>query len=51
MARCGFKCRKCKTVDRIDKGLTIFRFPKILVIHLKRFDNRRKLGTSIEIPK
>ena len=39
MEKCGFKCEKCKSVDRMDKDMTIFRFPKILVIHLKRFMN------------
>lgn len=56
MEQCGFKCEKCKAVDRMDKDMTVFRFPKILVMHLKRFAgsnsrNRVKLTTSIDIPK
>lgn len=35
--------------------MTIYRFPKVLVIHLKRFYNstmrREKLSTSVRIPK
>ena len=33
----GFKCSSCKRKVDIEKDLTIYRFPKILVIHLKRF--------------
>ena len=33
----GFKCSKCKKKVDIEKDLTIYRFPRILVIHLKRF--------------
>jgi ubiquitin C-terminal hydrolase len=51
MEKCGFKCEKCKAVDRMDKDMTIFRFPKILVIHLKRFRNRQKVSTGIDIPR
>lgn len=38
----------------MSKEFSIFRFPKILVLHLKRFYNstmrREKLSTSIDIP-
>ena len=54
MERCGYKCTKCKAVDNMEKQMTIFRFPKILVIHLKRFYNstmrREKLSTTVNIP-
>ena len=54
MEECGFKCKKCKGVDTMTKELTVFRFPKILVIHLKRFYNsamrREKINTSVKIP-
>jgi len=54
MEECGFKCKRCKKVDNFSKELTIFRFPKILVIHLKRFYNsymrREKLNTTVKIP-
>lgn len=50
MEKCGYKCSKCKAIDRMDKSITIFRFPKVLVIHLKRFSRREKITTSINIP-
>ena len=54
MEACGYKCEKCKKVDNCTKDFTIYRFPKILVIHLKRFYNsymrREKLNTTIKIP-
>lgn len=54
MEECGYKCTKCKKVDNFMKEMTIYRFPKILVIHLKRFYNsymrREKLNTSVRIP-
>ena len=49
MEPCGFKCSKCKGVDHFEKDMTIYRFPKVLVIHLKRFYNsymrREKINT------
>mgnify|MGYP001126578104 CR=1 FL=1 len=50
MEKCGYKCEKCKAVDRMEKDITIFRFPTILVIHLKRFSRREKITTSVNIP-
>jgi ubiquitin C-terminal hydrolase len=54
MEPCGFKCTRCHGVDNFTKDLSIFRFPKILVVHLKRFYNsamrREKLNTSVRIP-
>ena len=37
MERCGYKCQKSGAIDNMEKDMTIYRFPKILVIHLKRF--------------
>ena len=51
MEKCGYKCSKCKAVDKMDKDITVYRFPKILVIHLKRFSRREKLTTSVTVPK
>ena len=55
MLKTGFKCSKCKKKVDIEKDLTIFRFPRLLVIHLKRFSqdgrNRSKLNTSVEFPE
>lgn len=37
MEKCGYKCSKCKEEDVCKKQMTIWRFPKVMVIHLKRF--------------
>jgi len=54
MAECGYKCPKCKGIDKMEKEMTIFRLPKVLVIHLKRFYNstmrREKLSTTVNLP-
>ena len=54
MEQTGYRCEKCKIMDNCTKELTVYRFPKILVIHLKRFYNstmrREKLNTSVNIP-
>ena len=54
MESCGYKCSKCKKVDNMEKQMTIYRYPKILVIHLKRFYNstmrREKLSTTVNLP-
>jgi len=51
MEKCGYRCSKCKAVDKMEKDITVYRFPKILVIHLKRFSRREKLTTTVNIPK
>lgn len=33
----GLKCESCRATVNVTKDLSIYRFPKILVIHLKRF--------------
>ena len=33
----GYRCSDCHCEDCVVKTMSIFRFPKILVIHLKRF--------------
>ncbi|XP_035789016.1 ubiquitin carboxyl-terminal hydrolase Usp2-like isoform X4 [Anopheles albimanus] len=45
-------CSKCNTRRKCTKSLTIERFPKYLVIHLKRFSETRwsKLTNIIEFP-
>uniref|UniRef100_A0A2M4A4F2 Ubiquitin carboxyl-terminal hydrolase n=1 Tax=Anopheles triannulatus TaxID=58253 RepID=A0A2M4A4F2_9DIPT len=45
-------CSKCNTRRKCTKSLTIERFPKYLVIHLKRFSETRwsKLTNVIEFP-
>jgi ubiquitin C-terminal hydrolase len=37
MEKCGYKCTRCKSEDNFKNQMTVWRFPKILVIHLKRF--------------
>lgn len=55
MINCGYKCAGCKKEVNIEKDLTIYRFPKILVIHLKRFYHsamrREKLNTTVAFPQ
>lgn len=54
MENCGYKCSNCKGIDNMEKDISIFKFPRILVVHLKRFYNssmrREKLSTTIQIP-
>mgnify|MGYP000371234955 CR=1 FL=1 len=51
MEKCGYKCSKCKAIDKMEKDITLYRFPKILVVHLKRFSRREKITSSVNIPK
>ena len=55
MIDCGYKCEGCKKTVSVSKDLTIYRFPKILVIHLKRFYHstmrREKLSTTVKFPE
>ncbi|CAB3977798.1 Ubiquitin carboxyl-terminal hydrolase 2 [Paramuricea clavata] len=47
------KCEKCKTRQKCQKQIKIHRFPRILVIHLKRFSGfgfRSKLQTDVDFP-
>ncbi|GFO29875.1 ubiquitin carboxyl-terminal hydrolase 2-like [Plakobranchus ocellatus] len=46
-------CAKCKTRQSCTKSFSIQRFPKILVLHLKRFSQERfgrKLSTLVDFP-
>ena len=44
-------CERCKEHRLCKKTLQIEKFPKVLVLHLKRFDNaRRKKNTPVFIP-
>jgi len=51
MIDCGYKCEGCKKAVNVEKDLTIFRFPKVLLIHLKRFYHsamrKEKLNTTL----
>ena len=54
MEKCGYKCSKCKKEDNFKNQMTVWRYPKVLVIHLKRFVYnmtwKKKLDTKINIP-
>ncbi|XP_003747554.2 ubiquitin carboxyl-terminal hydrolase 2 [Galendromus occidentalis] len=47
-------CDQCKKRQRMTKNLSIWKCPKILVLHLKRFGNseryRSKLETNVQFP-
>ena len=50
-----FKCGKCKQKGHCSRKTRIYRLPKILVIHLKRFSfnsryEKRKIKTSVSYP-
>lgn len=51
----GFKCEGCKKTVNVEKDITIFRFPKLLVVHLKRFYHslmrKEKLNTEVVFPE
>ena len=51
----GYKCPKCQAKDKATKDISIFRYPKVFVIHLKRFSitgtSIHKLQTSLKIPQ
>ena len=55
MENSGYRCGGCKKRSKLQKQMTIFRFPKVLVIHFKRFEISRissgKLTTTISMPK
>lgn len=50
-----YKCEKCKKTKSCYQQTFLWRFPKILVLQLKRFavinNTKTKLSTSIEIPE
>ena len=54
MVDTGYKCEGCKKPVDVEKNMSIFRFPKILCIHLKRFYHsamrKEKLNTTVQYP-
>jgi len=50
-----FNCNKCKKTQSCDKQVTIWRFPQVLILHLKRFNvstwRKEKLDSLIEFPQ
>ncbi|KAH7853616.1 hypothetical protein Vadar_004756 [Vaccinium darrowii] len=46
-----WNCPNCKTDQPANKKLDLWRLPKILIIHLKRFSNKKKkLETFVDFP-
>lgn len=49
----GYKCQRCKKATPMTKGLSIYRLPQILCLHMKRFYNssirREKINTTVNI--
>ena len=45
-----YTCENCKMQLEANKTIEIFHLPKILIIHLKRFNNNKKINTLIEFP-
>jgi len=49
----GYKCSKCKSSTSLMKGMSIYRLPKILCLHMKRFYTssirREKLNTTVNM--
>merc|ERR1712216_430414 len=49
----GYHCAKCQRVRACTKRLTIFRCPKVLLLHLKRFQHESyrsaKINTTIKL--
>lgn len=52
--QCEFLCDKCGKKDRCKKQTVIWRFPPVLVLHLKRFHfatwRKEKLDTLVQFP-
>ena len=45
------ECSKCRAKRTMVKRLQVYRFPKVLVLHLKRFGNtRKKVKTEVRFP-
>jgi len=51
----GYKCESCKKAVNIEKDISIYQFPRILTIHLKRFYHssmrREKISSAVQIPE
>ena len=45
------KCGHCKITGGVSKSLCIWRLPSLLIIHLKRFEPRRKIFTPVVYPR
>ena len=45
-----YNCDNCKEQLEANKKIEIYHLPKILIIHLKRFNNNKKINTLIDYP-
>ena len=45
-----WKCPHCEENIQANKKIELFNIPKILIIHLKRFNNNKKINTFINFP-
>ena len=45
-----WKCQNCNESLQANKKIEIYNIPKILIIHLKRFNNNKKINTLIKFP-
>ena len=45
-----WKCPKCNQSSQASKKIELYNMPKILIIHLKRFNNNKKINTFIDFP-
>ena len=45
-----YKCNNCNEESEANKKIEIYHVPKILIIHLKRFNNNKKINTFIDYP-
>ena len=45
-----WKCPNCEENIEANKKIELYNIPKILIIHLKRFNNNKKINTFINFP-
>jgi len=45
-----YKCDKCRKETKAVKNMEIVKMPRVLIIYLKRFNNRQKIGDFMDIP-
>ena len=45
-----WKCPKCNKNSQASKKIELYNMPKVLIIHLKRFNNNKKINTFIDFP-
>lgn len=45
-----YRCENCKEELEAQKKIEIYHLPQILIIHLKRFNNNKKINNFIDYP-